>query len=73
MKRVILFSLVFLVAACASSEVVYLKNPQTSQTVQCGPYTKYGNIPAANETTLQELRYCVNDYQRQGYIRVPKP
>ena len=73
MKRAILISLAFFVTACASSEVVYLKNHKTGQAVKCGPYTKYGNIPAANETTLQELRYCVNDYQSQGFVRVPKP
>ncbi len=73
MKRIILVALAFLVAACAFTGVVYLKNPQTGQTVQCGPYTRYGNIPAAQEASIMDLRRCVGDYQRQGYERVPKP
>ena len=30
-------------AGCATSETVYLQN-DSSQTVQCGPYTDYGNV-----------------------------
>ncbi len=72
-QKFLLLCLFLFVASCASSEVVHLKNHATGHVVQCGPYTKYGNIPAANETTLAELRYCVSDYQRQGYERVSKP
>ncbi len=70
---VAVFSGVVLVASCVSSEVVYLKNNVTGHVVQCGPYTRGGNIPAAQNATLSELRYCVTDYQRQGYERVPQP
>ena len=59
-------------AGCAISETVYLQNA-SSQTVQCGPYTDYGDISSANVTTQNELRDCITDYQRQGYERVPDP
>ena len=57
---------------CAMSETVYLQNAE-GELVQCGPYTNYGNIPNAVDSTRTQLRDCVGDYQRQGYERVPEP
>ncbi len=63
----------FLMAGCASSETVYLKNPQTGDTVQCGPYTSYGRLSAQEQANIEKLRYCISDFQRQGYERVGSP
>lgn len=62
--------LVFL-AGCASSETVYMQNAK-GERVQCGPYRAYGNIPAANNSTFEQLRACMGDFERQGYSRSPK-
>ena len=72
MKRLLILLALPLVAGCAIGEKVLLKNT-AGMTVQCGPYTDFGNIPAANETTAAKVRDCVTDYQRQGYERVPGP
>jgi len=60
-----------LVAGCASSETVYMNNA-AGQEVKCGPYTAYGNIPAANSSTFDALRACMSDFEKQGYRRVQK-
>ncbi len=60
-------------AGCASSETVYLKHSAKGDTVKCGPYTVGGNIASAAATAQNELRYCINDFQRQGYERIPTP
>ena len=44
---------------------VKLRHPTTKQEVQCGPYAIRFGIG------YQELERCLNDYQRQGYERVP--
>lgn len=62
------FILVALVS-CASSEAVILKNG-TGQTVQCGPYSGVGSLPAQAAQADEKLRGCIYDYQRQGYERV---
>ncbi len=62
--------LVLAAAGCAPTENAYMKNPATGQVVTCGPYVMridYANAMAAME------RGCVEDYQRQGYVRVPGP
>jgi hypothetical protein len=57
-------------AACAPTEYAYMKNPVTGQVVTCGPYVM--RIDYANAMAVME-RGCVEDYQRQGYVRVPGP
>lgn len=59
-----------LVSGCASSETVYLAHPATGERVQCGPYRVVGNANASAVTAQNELRYCVEDFQQQGYQRV---
>jgi hypothetical protein len=66
----LLSSLWLAFTGCASSEVVNLKHPSKGDVVKCGPYTVSGNIAAAAETAQNELRYCVSDFQRQGYERI---
>ena len=72
MRATIIILMAISLAGCATSATVYLKNA-SNHTVQCGPFTDYGNIPSANVTTHNRLRGCIADYQRQGYERVPSP
>ena len=52
----------------ASYETVYLRNATTGQVVTCGPYklTRIGSPATANPE-----RSCIDDYQRQGFVREP--
>jgi hypothetical protein len=61
-----------IVAGCATSETVYLRN-MARQAVQCGPYDAGLNDTNARIIAESQLRNCVSDYQRQGYERVPGP
>jgi len=54
-------------AACSKSETVHLRHAATGETVQCGPYWKQGMIWKG--AVMQELRFCVEDFQRQGFER----
>ncbi len=56
-------------AACAYTDPVLLRHPETGKTVQCGPYPT-GGIQAT-AAAMHEAR-CLDDYQRQWYERVPK-
>ena len=72
LKRIGIVLITISVVGCATSETVYLRNA-ADQTVKCGPYTDYGNIPSAHVTSHSQLRDCIADYQRQGYERIPTP
>ena len=72
MKRILVALAILPLAACASSETVYLKNA-TGQTVQCGPYSGVGSLPAQAAQADEKLRGCIYDYQRQGYERTSTP
>jgi hypothetical protein len=52
------------IAGC-QSDSVRLRDPQTGQIAQCGPYGTY-----SSQTAAKERERCVNDYQAQGYQRV---
>lgn len=56
-----------LLAGCA--EPVYLKHPD-GRTIQCGPFDR--DFTSTAESAAIRERGCVDDYQRQGFIRVPK-
>ena len=61
-KLALLLAVGLLVSSC--SPPVYMKNPATGEIVNCG-----GND--TNVTgTIRENR-CIDDYQRQGWKRVP--
>ncbi len=64
--RVVLVGLLcaLTMAGCGTS-TVYLKHPQTGQAVTCGPHLR-GDVAG-----VLELRGCAEDFQRQGYERVP--
>ena len=67
--------LTVMIAGCvASSEVVHLKHPVKGDVIKCGPYQVPASKRASASVTAQnELRYCVEDFQRQGYQRIPSP
>ena len=52
----------------ASYETIYLRNSTTGQVVACGPYKSTETSGAASASAE---RRCIDDYQRQGFVRVP--
>lgn len=64
---VLLAVIVAMVAGCMTSPVT-LRHAQTGQTVKCGPYRAFGDF--ALPSALRESQ-CIQDFQRQGYERVP--
>ena len=68
-KLTSLILVVVFLAACMpfATEPVFLKHPQTNETAECGPYG-YG-VYTAPAAALREEK-CINDFQRQGYIRL---
>jgi len=59
-------------AGCATQPVM-LRNPQTGQTTQCGPYTNMHPLFPALSPHWKAERQCIEDYQRQGFERMPVP
>lgn len=55
------------VAAC--TDAIKLRNPATGATAQCGPYMLEGLGQPAS--VAQRETRCLDDYERQGYVRVP--
>ena len=56
------------VALFGCTSAVTLRHPQTGTAAKCGPYYSLGGY--YNAATIRE-RTCVQDFQRQGYERVP--
>jgi starvation-inducible outer membrane lipoprotein len=67
MRRIFLVSVCLMAAACTTAPVK-LKNPATGQIAQCGPYFLDG---AFSDSQAQRERACVNDFQMQGFVRLP--
>ncbi len=59
---------ILVVMLCGCTSAVTLRHPQTGQSAKCGPYYSLGGY--YNAATLRE-RTCVQDFQRQGYERIP--
>lgn len=57
--------------ACQEIEAVYLRHPETKRVVECQSYRPL-NIGTAQIRLVQQ-RGCIEDYQAQGYVRVPPP
>ena len=55
-----------MLTACTSA--VILRHPQMGQTAKCGPYYSFGLYYFM---ATERERTCVQDFQRQGYERVP--
>jgi hypothetical protein len=60
---VMIVSVAVIVSGCTGS--AKLRHPTTQKEATCGPYAlKFG-------MGLSEFKRCMDDYQRQGYERVP--
>jgi hypothetical protein len=57
-------------SAVLGIETAYLKNPNTGDVVTCGPYKLSGATGAAGEAAE---RGCIEDYECQGWVRIPSP
>jgi hypothetical protein len=69
MKRVTI-GIMLLLAACASIEPVFLKDPKTGQVAQCTSTSGGGFAPLVNAWTAQhEIDTCSAAYQRMGYVK----
>ena len=53
-------------SACASYEA-QMRNPQTGETVTCGPFT---NTVGNSHVSALQLEFCIDDYQERGFERV---
>lgn len=53
---------------CVATQAVTLRHPTTSQTVRCKSLVYSGYTASA--VTVEHLK-CIEDFQRQGYERVP--
>ena len=63
--------LALLLGGCTVVSSVALRHPQTGQTVRCKEYWYWSvQTQKAQEEELKRRR-CVEDYERQGYVRVP--
>lgn len=52
---------------------VKLRHPQTDREAECkGGYYTLGLIGMANPTAKELQMRCIDDFQRQGYDRVPE-
>lgn len=62
--------LLSLLSGCA--EDVRLRNPSTGEIATCkGGYYSHGLIGMANQTDKDIQMRCLDDFERQGYVRVP--
>jgi hypothetical protein len=52
---------------CGCTDAIKMRNVQTGQIAQCGPYQMAANANVQAEREEQ----CVKDFQRQGYERLP--
>jgi hypothetical protein len=68
MARRVWIMLALTLTCCAPAETAWMKNRATGQIVPCGPY--YINDWGAQ---FAAERACIEDYWRQGYVRVPGP
>ena len=67
MRLALLVLLGLAVTGCEPRETAYMRNPANGDVAACGPYYRELNIQATAE------RWCIEDYARRGYTRVPGP
>jgi hypothetical protein len=70
LSRLSVIGLVVLLAGCTSA--IKLRHPVTGQEAKCGPY-HVGPLSFGDTYALaaERERRCLDDYQRQGDVRVP--
>lgn len=69
MKKSLL--LIILLTGCTQS--IYMKNPKTGQTVDCGQHWVGIEKDFKMEGTAAQESQCIGDYKEQGFTRVPAP
>jgi hypothetical protein len=57
------------VSLVACTDSIKMKNAQTGQIAQCGPYPS--DMWVGGNTQAQRETQCIHDFQRQGYERMP--
>ena len=62
----LILGMALILGGCTS---VYLRHPETGETVKCGPY--FGE-PGSDHSARVLQRGCIEDYERQGYERMIK-
>jgi hypothetical protein len=72
MVRVLCVIAVGLGCVACSSQPVFLRNPQTGATAQCGPYFIATPLMPALSDAYDKERGCITDFQRLGYERTPE-
>ena len=68
MRAVLFIPVVALVLAGCTAPVL-MKNAQTGQAAKCGPYAS--DLWVGGNTQAQREAQCIQDFQRQGYERMP--
>ena len=63
----VLFSMVIGSAVLSGCAPVYLHNPDTGKTVECGAYFE---DPALDHAGRLLKRGCIDDYERHGYHQI---
>jgi len=66
------FAFLITLTACQNltqTEPIRLRNPATGQITQCGPFPTILSTDKAQ--SLARERACIEDFQRQGFERVP--
>lgn len=66
MRWVVLALALVLLSGCTSA--VKMRNQDTHEVVECGPYPSGG---LAGFNTPRREAQCINDYKERGFIRVP--
>ena len=69
MKILSLSLILAAVGGCASADPVVLRHPVTGQVTKC---PGYNTAPAMAGVAETQQRNCVQDFQRQGFERVPQ-
>lgn len=68
--QIVVLMFVLPIAQGCMTSAVTLRHPETKQTVRCGPYCCiYG---ARHTDAANRENRCLDDYQRQGFERVPE-
>lgn len=69
--RIIWIAVALIVVGCVQTDTAYMKDPTTGKVVACGPYNIGQRFGGEYGATLE--RGCIDDYAKQGYVRVPGP
>ena len=70
-RQILVVVAAVLVSAGCATQPVLLRNGQTGQTAQCGPYTNMHPLFPAMSPHWKAERECISDFHRQGFERVP--